>query len=231
MDQLDDMELVRRYVENSSEEAFAMLVARYVDMVHSAALRQVRDPHLAEEITQTVFVLLARKARSLSRGTILAGWLHRATRFTAADTLRGQRRRMLRETQAMDDFSANQDDRPWQDIEPCLDEALEGLGEEDREALLLRFFRKLSLKDLGQKLGITEDAAQKRVARAVDRLRDFYARRGATVSASALAGMLGAHAVQAAPAALTASILSAATGAAAVDRRTAVRRTCQHRGP
>lgn len=115
----------------------------------------------------------------------------------------------------MDDFSANQDDRPWQDIEPCLDEALEGLGEQDREALLLRFFRKLSLKDLGQKLGITEDAAQKRVARAVDRLRDFYARRGATVSASALAGMLGAHAVQAAPTALTASILSAATGAAA----------------
>ena len=215
MDQLDDMELVCRYAETSSEEAFAMLVTRYVDMVHSAAMRQVHDPHLAEEITQTVFVLLARKARSLTRETLLAGWLHRAIRFTASDTLRSQRRRMSRETQAMDNFSANQDDRPWQDIEPRLDEALEGLGEQDRQALLLRFFRKLSLKDLGQKLGITEDAAQKRVARAVDRLRDFYARRGATVSASALAAMLGVHAVQAAPAALTATILSAATGVAA----------------
>lgn len=210
MTDLDDRELLTRYARSGSEEAFAVLVQRYVNSVYSAAYRQMSDSHQAEEVTQAVFLLLARKAGSFGRGVILGGWLHRAARFIAADMRRGARRRLERETRAMEQSSANSESSSWEHLAPLLDEGLDSLKDQDRHVLLLRFFRQLELRDVAAELDITEDAAQKRVSRALARLRDFYGRRGAVVSVSALGGVLAAEVVQAAPLALGPAIVSAA---------------------
>src|SRR5947207_8673974 len=97
---IEDMELVRQYARCKSEQAFATLVSRHVNLVYSVALRQVRDPHVAEEITQSVFIILAGKAKSLSSKTILPGWLCRTARFVSANTLSIKHRRQLREEEA-----------------------------------------------------------------------------------------------------------------------------------
>src|ERR1043165_1354291 len=121
----DDMESVREFVANRSEPAFAELVARHIALVHSAARRQAGHAHLAEEITQAVFIILARKAASLGPDTILSAWLYRPTRFAAADTLKLQRRRQRWEQEASMQSSLN-DSMPdtWAQIAPFLDEAM-----------------------------------------------------------------------------------------------------------
>src|SRR5213594_4758723 len=96
----DDLTLLREYAERNSEEAFATLASRHINLVYSVALRQVRDPHLAEEITQAVFIILARKAASLGPKTILPGWLCRAARYASANALTIQRRGQRREQEA-----------------------------------------------------------------------------------------------------------------------------------
>lgn len=217
METSDDMELLQAYAREKSDAAFAALVTRHVDMVHSAAVRQTRDPHLAQEVAQKVFILLARKAGHLNRRVILSGWLFRTTRFVAAEVLRSENRRRIREQKAMDttEDHAGESPSPWTEIEPWLDEAMDRLNENDRSVLLLRYFEKRSLKELGDALGIKEDAAQKRVARSLDKLRLMFAERGASVSAAGLGATLSTLAVQAAPAGLLPSILAAISAPAA----------------
>ncbi len=207
---MDDLELLRQYTANQSETAFTTLTERYVNLVHSAARRQVRDAHLAEEIAQAVFLILARKAETIPPGTILSGWLIRTTRFTAANALRREQTRHYYEGEAMSaTLSAPSSDPAWERISPLLDEALVGLRNEDRDALVLRFFEKKSFREIGDALGTSEDNAQKRVARALEKLRSFFGRRGHTIHGVALAGVLTAHSVQAAPTGLAAAITSA----------------------
>jgi RNA polymerase sigma factor (sigma-70 family) len=207
---MDDLALVHEYAALRSEQAFATLVGRHVDLVYSAALRQVRDPHLAQEVTQSVFIRLARKAATIREGVILSGWLFRTTRFVASEVLRMENRRRHREQKAMETFLETRADSPWEHIAPLLDDALAGLSETDRNAMLLRFFERKSLKEVGRALGMSDDAAQKRVTRALEKLRSFLARRGQVISASVLSGALSASAVQSAPAALAASVTAAA---------------------
>jgi RNA polymerase sigma factor (sigma-70 family) len=215
MQAADDIELVRKYASEKSEEAFAAVVSRHIKLVYSSAMRQVRDPHLAEEVTQSVFVLLAQKAATIKKESVLAGWLYRATGYVAADALRSERRRQHRETAAMEPLYAPRENSPWQEIEPMLDRAMNELPDGERNLVLLRFFENKSLKDVGAAMGISEDAAQKRVARALEKLRDIFARRGAAVSSTALATALGAFAAQSAPPALAASVVALATTATA----------------
>ncbi|MGC3958147.1 MAG: sigma-70 family RNA polymerase sigma factor [Verrucomicrobiota bacterium] len=211
-----DWELLQRYRRNQAEEAFAELVRRYVNLVYSAALRQIRTPQLAEEIAQSVFSDLARNAAQLRADTVLAAWLHQVTRRTAIDVLRREARRQLREQIATQMNAINTPDANWTHIEPLLDEAVSALDEVDRVAVVLRYFENKSLREVGLQLGVTDDAAQKRVSRAVERLREFFAKRGVTAGASGLAVLISANAVQAAPASLGATISTAATTAGAV---------------
>jgi len=140
----DDLQLLRDYAERQSGEAFETLVSRYLNLVYSAAWRQVRDAHLAEEITQAVFILLARKAGSLSPRTILSGWLYRAACYVSADALKTRRRRQQREQEAHMQSTTEQfaPDPTWELVSPLLDEALMRLGEKDRQAVLLHYFEK-----------------------------------------------------------------------------------------
>jgi RNA polymerase sigma factor (sigma-70 family) len=207
------MELVRAYVTQKSEKAFETLVARHIDMVYSAALRQVYDPHVAEEITQATFTILARKAATLRQGTILPAWLFRTARFAAMAELRATVRRQRHETEAQiqsmlqSETSANYD---WGQIAPLLDEAIAQLGDQDRNAVVLRFLQQQPLKDVGVALRIDAKTAQKRVARAVDKLRRFFVKRGVQISAITMVAALSACAAQAAPTGLAASVAAAA---------------------
>jgi RNA polymerase sigma factor (sigma-70 family) len=208
----DDMELLREYASRKSESAFETLVARHVGLVHAAALRQVRDPHLAEEITQTVFIILARKAGSLSPKTILPGWLYRTTRFTAGAAIKIQRRRERREqeTHMLSTTQETPSDPAWNQLAPFLDEAMAQLRDKDRDALVLRYFQNKSLRDVGATMGLDEYAAQKRVGRALEKLRAICTRRGLVMSVAVMAGAISANSVQAAPTVLVKSVTAVA---------------------
>jgi uncharacterized protein (TIGR03435 family) len=208
----DDMALVREYTASQSETAFETLVSCHVNLVYSAALRQVRDPHLAEEISQAVFVILARKAGSLGSQTILSGWLYRAARFAAADALKTRRRRQRREQEAcmQSTFDDHPMDAAWRELSPLLDEAMAQLRDKDRDALVLRYFENKSLREVGDALGLQERAAQKRVARGLEKLHAFFARRGIASTTAIIANAVSAHSIQAAPVALTKSITAVA---------------------
>ncbi|MEO6182136.1 MAG: sigma-70 family RNA polymerase sigma factor, partial [Verrucomicrobiota bacterium] len=164
-----DSELLQQFAHDRSEDAFAMLVRRHVDLVYSAALRQVRSTQLAEEISQTVFLDLSRHADKLTPETILTAWLYRVTRRTSIDVVRSESRRQLREQIAVELADMNSPDTHWMQIEPLLDEAMDTLDEADRSSILLRYFENKSLREVGQTLGTSDDAAQKRVSRAVER--------------------------------------------------------------
>ena len=201
-----DIELLARYRQDRSEEAFSEIARRHLALVHSAALRQVRLPQLAEEIAQATFLELARQADRLEPTTQLAAWLYEATRRNAVDVLRRESRRDARERTAMELNSLNAGPSEWSQLELVLDDAMAELPSTDRTAILLRYFESRSLRDVGAALGVSDDAAQKRVSRAVDELRTLLAKRGVTVGASALIAVISDNAVQAAPAALAVAV-------------------------
>jgi RNA polymerase sigma factor (sigma-70 family) len=214
MEAKSDAQLLRHYAVEKSEPAFGEVVHRHADLVYSAALRQVGSQDLAGEIAQRVFIDLARKARSLA-GRVredgsLAGWLYRATRYAALNLLREERRRHARERQVMPELdSASESSPDWNSVSPLLDEAISGLDEQEREALLLRFFKNQDFHAVGAAIGVSDDTAQKRVTRSLEKLRVALQRRGVTTSAAALSAALASHAVQAAPAGLAAAWISA----------------------
>ncbi len=222
-----DSELLARFARTNAEDAFAELVKRHVNLVYSAALRQVNgDEHLAKDVAQTVFTDLARKAGSLSHRESLTGWLYTAAHHAAAKMVRGENRRCDREETFMREStndsgmgvppvqSAPEPD--WEKLRPTLDAAMYELKAADRDAILMRYFENQPFAQVGVKLGLNENAARMRVERALEKLRNILARRGVTATA-ALASVISANAVQLAPAGLaatltTASILSAGTG-------------------
>src|SRR5215469_4653600 len=217
----ESQKLLAEYVGKGSEAAFRELVSRYVDLVYSTALRIVEgDGHRAQDVTQAVFIDLARQASKLSSDSMLGGWLHRDTCFVAAKVMRGERRRQLRERQAAEMNALNTGEANLDQIAPVLDEAIDGLGEADRQAILLRFYEQMDLRSVGVALGSSENAAQKRVSRALEELRSVLGRRGVTLSAVALGTALAAGAVEAAPAGLAAGISGPAIAAAAAGSGT-----------
>jgi RNA polymerase sigma factor (sigma-70 family) len=205
---MNDLELLHQYADTGSQPAFATVVGRYVDLVYSAAKRQVRSPDLAKEVAQSVFLDLARAARTLRADTHLASWLHVAARRRAIDIVRREASRQRWEQSAAKEEVMTTTSTPWTEIEPLLDEALDSLNDVDRKALLLRFFENHSLAEISAALGCTEDAAQKRVGRALERLRAFFTRRGVITVAAALAMEISAHGVEIAPSGTAASILA-----------------------
>jgi RNA polymerase sigma factor (sigma-70 family) len=208
----DDMALVQAYAAEQSEAAFATIVSRHVGLVHSAALRQLRDEYLAQDVTQAVFVLLARKAGSLSPETVLSGWLYRTTLFACADVRRREMRRQQREQEAFMEASIETSDTQtvWSKLAPILEENMARLRDRDRDALVLRFFENKSMKEIADTLGLEERAAQKRVQRALEKLRGSFARRGITFSAALISSAIAANSVHAAPASVNALAVAAA---------------------
>jgi RNA polymerase sigma factor (sigma-70 family) len=223
----DDLNLLREYARNNSEAAFAALVSRHVNLVYSVALRQVRDAHLAGEITQAVFIILARKADSLGDKTILPGWLCRTARYASANALTIQRRRQQPRTGGLHAIhiessagfqpASETDEETWNQIAPLLDGAMEQLGQKDHDALVLRFFENKTFAEVGAALGASEDAAKMRVNRALEKLRKFFTKRGVSSTTAIIAGTISANSVQAAPVALAKSVtaVAIAKGAAA----------------
>jgi RNA polymerase sigma factor (sigma-70 family) len=213
------MELVREFAGRNSEPAFGELVRRHVNLVYSVALRFTRNPDDAQDVTQAVFIILAQKAGRLRERTVLTGWLYETTRFVATRLLRTNARRHAREQDAYMQSTLNEvnDGEVWQWLEPHLEPAMSELGAADRALLALRFYQNKSGPETAALLGLREDAVHKRTARAVAKLRKFFARRGVTLSGAAIAGAISANSVQAASPALAASVTTAAMakGAAA----------------
>lgn len=222
MPEADDIQLLRDYADQQSETAFAELVRRHVNLVYSCAFRQTGNAHQAEEITQAVFIILARKAASLTGKTILSGWLYHTARLTAANFLRTERRRAAREQEAQMQSLCNEPSAsdPWPRIAPVLEDVMAELGDRDRDAVVLRFFNGKSLAEIGAVLGTSEDAAKMRVNRALEKLRKLFLRRGVTLTTTSIAGALAANAVQAAPATLVLGVATAAGGGVAVAAST-----------
>ena len=216
------MELVREFARSHSEEAFAALVSRHVNLVYSVALRQVGDPHLAEEVTQSAFMILARKAGSLNPNTVMSGWLCRTARYAAAKAMTMRQRRQAREQEAFMQSTPNEEsqEEAWLQIEPLLETALAQLSAKDHDAIVARYLEERSFKEVGAALGTTEAGAKMRVNRALEKVRQFFVHRGITLSAVAIAGAVSTHSVQAAPVGLAASATLAAVKGTAVTGST-----------
>jgi RNA polymerase sigma factor (sigma-70 family) len=217
----DDATLLRQYATERAEDAFAELVRRNLPFVYSAALRRLGgDAHRAQDVAQVVFCALARDAQRISRNPVLAGWFYTATRNAAIDVIRSEKRRRTREEEAhhMQQIATELDSpADWSHLRPVLDAAMDQLNERDREAVLLRFFQGRPFAEVGTLIGLSEDAARKRVERALEKLRDVLRPRGIASTSAALATLLANQTISAAPASLTATITGTAlaTGGAA----------------
>ena len=222
MPDANDMDLVREYARDHSEPAFAGLVQRHINLVYSVALRYTGNSEDAQDVTQAVFIILARKAAGLRERTVLTGWLYETTRFTAARFIRTRVRRQIREQEAYMQSSLNEPDADgvWRQLSPLLEEAMTQLGEKDRTLLALRFFENKSGAETAAALGIQEWAVHKRTARAVEKLRSFFSRRGVSVSAGVLIAAVSANSLQAAPVGLAVTVTAAAAKGAAVSGST-----------
>ncbi|MEM7147753.1 MAG: sigma-70 family RNA polymerase sigma factor [Verrucomicrobiota bacterium] len=212
-----DHQLLRNYAASRDEASFRGLVDRYLDMVYHTALRKTRNPTLAEEVAQQVFTILARKTTGLRAGNGIGGWLHRTTILEAMKALRveGQRVRKMKELSKHQQNEANEDSSQWNEALPALDEAIEELQASDRQALSLRFFDGLSFRVIGEAMGKSEDASQKQVSRAVEKLSALLRRQGFAVPCgAALAVLLASEAAKAAPTGLSLSVSKGAIAAA-----------------
>jgi len=219
--------LLREYVEHGSDAAFAALVERYINLVYSTCLRELRDASLAEDVTQVVFLILAQKAKQLREGTILTGWLYRTARFACNNARQQEARRQKYEQHVVAEMMeelphtfAPSADAVWQGIDPLLHEALDCLNTAERHAVLLRYFDGRTLRETGVALNISEEAARKRVDRAIDKMRRHFAGQGVAVSGLVLATLLAGNAAQAAPASCLAATLQT-TSAVALQASTA----------
>ena len=213
MTEMSDAALLEQFVRHESEAAFAEIANRHIALVHSVALRHTSNPAQAQDITQAVFIILARKAAGLGRKTVLAGWLYHTARLTAANWQRSETRRIRREQEAFMQSTFNEsapDNALWRELSPMLDDAMGRLGKTDRDALVLRYFQNRNLAEVGVALGIEERTAQKRVSRALEKLRKIFTKRGVALSATAIAGAVSANAVTAAPVALAEAIAAVA---------------------
>lgn len=214
---ISDQDLLQDYVQTGAQEAFGQVVSRHVNLVYSAARRLVRDPHLAEDVTQVVFMILAKKAKRLGPQVVLAGWLYQATRYASADALKLQRRRRHHEGKAAAMSPISSPPPPNDDpLAAHLDEALAHLRAPEREVLLLRYYQGLSLAEAGAVLGLPENTVSKRISRALEKLRAFFAGRGLVLPAAALSAALSARLAEAAPGHLAGAASAAALGAAPV---------------
>jgi RNA polymerase sigma factor (sigma-70 family) len=211
---MNDWQLVSAYL-HGDEPAFESLVQKYFPMVYSAAIRQVNDRGLAEEIAQSVFILFARKARRLSPKVLLTGWFLRTTRFVARDALKQMNRRQKREQHAAEWSALTQDDDPaWAALTPLVDEALLALSGQEQACVVSRFILGYSFHEIGEQFRITEDTAQKRVSRSLDKMRRFLERRGLKIATTSIAGLLSVDLSRAAGASLMDTALHVVKAAA-----------------
>jgi len=197
MRDVNDMDLLREYLDSNSQEAFAGLVQRHINLVHSVATRCTGDAHEAQDVTQAVFIILAQKAASLRHRTNLTGWLYETTRLTSRQSLRTTVRRRAREHEAFMQSELNDPgaENVWQRLAPCLEEAMDKLSEQERALVVLRFFENKSFAETSTLLGIQEWAARKRVERVTEKLRGFFLRRGVVVPAAVLTAVISANSV------------------------------------
>ena len=205
------MQLLDDYSARHSQDAFAALVERHVNLVYSVALRHLGDPHQAQDVVQAVFIILARKAVSLRREIVLTGWLYQTARLASAELRRGEARRQRREQAAYMQSTAQSPpaETPWEQFAPLLDDALARLGRKDRDTVLLHYFEGRSVAEVAAVLQVKEPAVKKRVGRALEKLRRCFAKHGIVVSAAVLAGAIATNSVQAAPAGLAAATTAA----------------------
>jgi len=229
MNSSSDVELVSKFADAGLEGAFSELVDRYAALVYTVGCRVTGSPDMACDVTQMVFVDLLRKIPQLrlllerepapeSARALLSGWFHRAARYEALELIRSETRRKTRERVAMEGSTQNSETEPaWHSVRPLLDEALDSLEETDRRAVLLRYFQGAGFREIGAAFGISDDAAQKRVSRAVDRLREAFMQKGVVTSAAALAASLASHALEAMPAGLASGVAKAAWQAGAAS--------------
>lgn len=212
--EMTDTDLLHRFIHHADQGAFADLVRRHLDFVYGAALRHVNgDRHRAEDVCQQVFVDLARKAPSLAKHPCLMGWLYAGTRFTAINTIRREQRRAGREVEfEIMHAITSQAEPQWEEIRPIIDDAMQELDEGDRRSVLLRFFGGQAYAAIGRQLGLSENAAQKRVDRALDRLNAALVRRGIGSTSTAL-GLALAQSAVAAPGSLATAVTAAALAA------------------
>ena len=216
---MDDFSLLQSYIRNRNEAAFETLMQRHAGLVYSASLRLTSDAQIAEDVTQAVFIVLSRKADQLKADVVLPAWLMTVTKLIAANARRRKSAQHRVEQEAASMAQNRAEFADWQSLAPVLDDAIASLNETDRVAVVLRYFGKCSSRDIGARLGISTDAAEKRMQRALEKLRVFFARRGIAISALVLAEQLTENSVHAAPPALVASlgkvVSTAAVGAQA----------------
>ena len=190
----DDHELLSAYVQGN-ERAFEALVEKYFRMVFATAVRQTGDFHLAEEVSQTVFLILSRKARGFSSRASVGGWLIQTTRFVCKDAIKMRWRRQQHEQEMEATIEQPLEIRTEPGVlEELLDEALLTLKADEHAGVFARFVEGKNFKEIGQMLAISEDTAQKRISRSLDKLRSFMVKRGAKVPLTTVAGLLGGRA-------------------------------------
>ncbi|MCY2952501.1 MAG: sigma-70 family RNA polymerase sigma factor [Planctomycetota bacterium] len=214
---MDNRRLLEEYAQSGREEPFRKLVERHINLVYSSALRQTRNPDLAEDVTQAVFILMAQRAKKLSSAVVLSGWLYKATHYTVLNIMKMEHRRKQHELRAakLADAPAPQP-QPWEELRPVLDSAMARLDETSRNAILLRFFEGKSVKETGQVLAMSENAAAKRIGRALTKLRGYLGKEGVALPTGMLAGLISANAVESAPGQLAAAVCTEAMAAVGV---------------
>src|SRR5688572_19123977 len=214
---MDDATLLKDYVETGSQEAFGQLVSRHINFVYAAALRNVRDRHVAEEITQAVFIVLARKASTLRHEAVLSSWLLSTCRYASLGHMKMAARRKRHEKRAAEMVKTvweEDADAQWPQYEGDLDAALAQLRDGDRKAVMLRFYEHKSFDEIATILGTAEEAARKRVSRAVEKLRGYFGVSTRTLPATAITYYLYTKLTVQAPLGLASQISTAATAAA-----------------